>query len=106
AAPAAEPVAAAPIAPSPPPCEVLCDMHMVELCNNDRALWVEHRARWETTRCGTRRHEAFLESCYRQQWQSGTFRDACLVPCETSSEGRTRLEGILRRAGCLQPDAS
>ena len=78
-------------------------MHMIELCNNDRALWIEHRARWEATPCGTRRHDASLEACYRQQWQSGTFDDACVAPCETTPEGRERLESILRRAGCL-PD--
>ncbi|TMA60213.1 MAG: hypothetical protein E6J75_01580 [Deltaproteobacteria bacterium] len=75
---------------------------MVELCNNDRALWIEHRVRWEATPCGTRRHDAFLEECYRQQWQSGTFDDACVAPCETTPEGRERLESILRRAGCLR----
>ena len=92
--------------PSPaegPSCSALCSMHMIELCNNDRALWIEHRARWEATPCGTRRHDAFLEACYRQQWQSGTFDDACVAPCETTPEGRERLESILRRAGCL-PD--
>ena len=86
-----------------PSCSALCSMHMIELCNNDRALWIEHRVRWEATPCGTRRHDAFLEECYRQQWQSGTFDDACVAPCETTSEGRERLESILRRAGCL-PD--
>ena len=78
-------------------------MHMVELCNNDRALWIENRTRWEATPCGTRRTEAFLEECYRQQWQSGTFEDACVTPCETTPEGRDRLQSILRQAGCL-PD--
>jgi len=92
--------------PSPeeePSCSALCGMHMVELCNNDRALWIEHRLRWEATPCGTRRHDEFLEECYQQQWQSGTFADACVTPCEATPEGRERLESILRRAGCL-PD--
>jgi len=91
--------------PSPedePSCSALCGMHMVELCNNDRALWIEHRVRWEATPCGTRRNDEFLEECYRQQWQSGTFDDACVTPCETTPEGRERLESILRRAGCLR----
>ncbi len=83
-------------------CSALCSMHMVELCNNDRALWIEHRARWEATPCGTRRNDAFLEECYRQQWQSGTFDDSCVTPCETAAEGRERLESMLRRAGCLR----
>ena len=92
-------------APAPPEqtCSELCAMHMVELCNNDRALWIENRTRWEATPCGTRRTEAFLEECYRQQWQSGTFEDACVTPCETTPEGRDRLQSILRQAGCL-PD--
>jgi hypothetical protein len=74
---------------------------MVELCNNDRALWIENRARWEATPCGTRRTDAFLEKCYRQQWQSGTFEEACVTPCEATPEGRDRLQSILRQAGCL-----
>jgi hypothetical protein len=92
-------------APSPPEqtCSELCAMHMVELCNNDRALWIQNRARWEATPCGTRRTDAFLEECYRQQWQSGTFEEACVTPCETTPEGRERLQSILRQAGCL-PD--
>jgi hypothetical protein len=89
--------------PSPPEptCSELCAMHMVELCNNDRALWIENRARWEATPCGTRRTDAFLEECYRQQWQSGTFEEACVTPCETTPEGRDNLQSILRQAGCL-----
>jgi hypothetical protein len=74
---------------------------MVELCNRDLALWIDHRVRWEATPCGTRRPEEFLVACYAQQWQSGTFEDACLTPCETTPEGRGRLESILRRGGCL-----
>ena len=89
-------------APSPPPtCGELCAMHMVELCNNDRALWIENRAKWEATPCGTRRTDPFLEACYRQQWRSGTFEEACVTPCETTPEGRDRLQSILRQAGCL-----
>jgi hypothetical protein len=82
-------------------CSDLCGMHMVELCNNDRALWIEHRTRWEATPCGTRRNDPFLEECYRQQWLSGIFEVSCVTPCETSAEGRERLESMLRRAGCL-----
>jgi hypothetical protein len=90
-------------APTPPEetCSTLCTMHMVELCNNDRALWIEHRARWEATPCGTRRSDAFLEECYDQQWQSGTFDEACVTPCEKTPEGRDRLLSILQQAGCL-----
>jgi hypothetical protein len=91
----------APPLPPEPTCSELCARHMVELCNNDRALWIENRARWEATPCGTRRSEAFLAECYRQQWESGTFEDACVTPCEATPEGRENLEGILRQAGCL-----
>ena len=102
AAKSAAPQESALSSPDEPSCSALCSMHMIELCNNDRALWIEHRVRWEATPCGTRRHDAFLEECYRQQWQSGTFDDACVAPCETTPEGRERLESILRRAGCLR----
>jgi len=103
AAKSAAPQESALSSPEEPSCSALCSMHMIELCNNDRALWIEHRVLWEATPCGTRRQDAFLEDCYRQQWQSGTFDDACVAPCETTPEGRERLESILRRAGCL-PD--
>src|SRR2546430_6188264 len=43
------------------PYTTLFRSHMIELCNNDRALWIEHRVRWEATPCGTRRQDAFLE---------------------------------------------
>src|SRR5262249_52386244 len=51
-------------------CAALCDLHMVDLCNNDRTLWSRHGSRWENTRCGVRRSEGFLEDCYRMQWLS------------------------------------
>ncbi len=102
AQPEAEPAGAAPRpAPEPPTCSALCTMHMIELCNNDLALWIEHRVRWEATACGRRRAEPFLTDCYDRQWTSGTFEEACVTPCETTPEGRTMLESILRRAGCL-----
>jgi hypothetical protein len=87
-------------------CNSLCGMHMVQLCNNDKVLWSSHRAKWETTPCGTRRSEAFLRECYQQQWLSSTFRDACLQPCEKTSEGRDRLMQILRDAGCVRSGTS
>jgi hypothetical protein len=83
-------------------CAALCRMHMVQLCNNDKGLWSEHRRAWETTSCGAMREEEFLQECYRRQWLNGTFEDACVRPCENSSEGREKLIGILRRAGCVQ----
>ncbi len=111
-------VAAAPIVVDPPPpptpapapsapepaysCPSLCTLHMVELCNNDRTLWTEHGSRFESTRCGIRRSEAFLEDCYRMQWLSGTYEQSCIQPCENSPEGRTRLVAMLRRSGCLR----
>ena len=58
--------------------------------------------RFETTRCGTRRSEAFLEDCYRMQWLSGSYEQSCIQPCENSPEGRTRLVSMLRRSGCLR----
>lgn len=84
-------------------CGTLCGMHMVEICNNDKALWNSHRTTWQATPCGARRQETFLEECYRQQWLSGTFHDACVQPCEATAEGRERLMSILRGAGCLRP---
>jgi hypothetical protein len=82
-------------------CSTLCSLHMVEICNNDRTLWSQNGARWESTRCGTRRSEQFLEDCYRMQWLSGTYEHACLQPCEAASDGRARLSTLLRHAGCL-----
>ena len=97
-------------APAPAPntpepaysCPSLCTLHMVELCNNDRTLWNQHGSRWESTRCGVRRSEAFLEECYRMQWLSGTYEQSCIRPCEESPDGRTRLVSMLRRSGCLR----
>jgi len=77
-------------------------MHMIELCNRDKILWDSHGRRWEPTACGTMREEAFLKECYRQQWLSGAFHDACLVPCEREEEGRDRLLNLLQGAGCLR----
>jgi hypothetical protein len=36
------------------------------------------------------------------QWLSGTYERACVKPCEEASDGRLRLEAMLRRAGCLR----
>jgi hypothetical protein len=83
-------------------CPSLCTLHMVELCNNDRTLWSQHGSRWESSRCGARRAEAFLEDCYRMQWLSGTYEQSCIRPCEESAEGHTRLVAMLRRSGCLR----
>src|SRR2546426_272488 len=93
--------------PAPAPgqqysCSTLCGMHMIELCNRDRILWDSHGRRWEPTTCGTMREEAFLKECYRQQWLSGAFHDACVVPCESQAEGRDRLLNLLQGAGCLR----
>jgi hypothetical protein len=111
---AAEPPAVEPLPPDPEPspaptaseptysCPSLCTLHMVELCNNDRTLWSEHGSRFESTRCGLRRTEGFLEDCYRMQWLSGTYEQSCIRPCEETPEGRTRLVAMLRRSGCLR----
>jgi len=48
------------------------------------------------------REEAFLKECYRQQWLSGAFHGACVVPCESQAEGRDRLLNLLQGAGCLR----
>jgi hypothetical protein len=80
-------------------------MHMVELCNNDRALWTQNGARWENTRCGVRRSEEFLAACYRMQWLSGTYEQSCMQPCETGDDGRTRLLAMLRRSGCVRSES-
>jgi hypothetical protein len=102
-APAAEPPADVTSAPEAGySCTTLCSLHMVELCNNDRTLWTQHGSRWENTRCGTRRSEAFLTDCYRMQWLSGTYERACMRPCEENDEGRSRLIALLRRSGCLK----
>jgi len=90
----------------PPPeqqysCSALCGMHMIELCNRDKSLWDSHGRRWEPTACGTMREEGFLKECYRQQWLSGAFHDACVVPCESEPEGRDHLLNLLEGAGCL-----
>src|SRR6266850_1534989 len=81
-------------------CSALCAMHMVDICNRDRALWDSHRKPWEQTACGTMRTEAFLKECYQQQWLSGAFHEGCIVPCQRTAEGRERLIAILRGAGC------
>jgi len=86
-------------------CTTLCTMHMVELCNNDRALWTQNGARWENTRCGMRRGEEFLAACYRMQWLSGTYQQSCMEPCETGDDGRTRLLAMLRRSGCIRSES-
>jgi hypothetical protein len=83
-------------------CEALCDIHMVEVCNKDRTLWNQHLVAWERTGCGARRSEPFLVECYRRQRISGTFHDACVVPCERSAEGRNALLEMLQGAGCLR----
>ncbi|HLY38927.1 MAG TPA: hypothetical protein VKU61_12875 [Candidatus Binatia bacterium] len=96
--------------PTPPDerysCRSLCRMHMVELCNRDKALWDTHGQKWDTTSCGTMRAEGFLQDCYRRQWLSGAFQDACMSPCEGAPEGRERLLRILQEAGCLRPRRS
>jgi hypothetical protein len=86
-------------------CATLCTMHMVELCNNDRALWTQNGARWENTRCGTRRNEEFLAACYRMQWLSGTYQQSCMEPCESGDDGRVRLMAMLRRSGCIRSES-
>ncbi len=97
----AEPADAA--APAPGySCSKLCSLHMVELCNGNRTLWSRHGSRWESTRCGERRPEPFLEECYRMQWQSGTYERACVRPCEETPEGHARLQGMLQHSGCLR----
>src|SRR5262249_24627683 len=99
----------APEAPPPTPaeaeagysCRDLCGLHMVELCNSDRFLWDANQTRWEASPCGTKRTEPFLQTCYAQQWQSGTFFNACVLPCEGTVEGRQRLIRVLESSGCL-----
>jgi hypothetical protein len=87
-------------------CRSLCRMHMVELCNRDKALWDAHGQKWDLTSCGTMRSEGFLQDCYRHQWLSGAFQDACMSPCEGAAGGRERLLRILQEAGCLRPRRS
>ena len=103
AAPAAPPTPSVVEAPAPDPrstCHSLCEVHMVELCNNDRDLWSRHQLLWESTPCGQRRSEPFLRECYQRQWLSGTFDDACRIPCERAPDGRARLLHLLQGAGC------
>ena len=87
-------------------CAALCEMHMVEICNHDKVLWSSHRKEWEPTPCGMQRPDAFLVECYEQQRVSGTFRDSCLLPCESAAEGRDGLITILQGAGCLRAGPS
>jgi hypothetical protein len=104
--PAPEPAPEVAAKPADPTysCATLCTMHMVELCNNDRALWTQHGARWENTRCGIRRNEEFLAACYRMQWLSGTYEQSCVQPCESGEDGRGRLTAMLRRSGCIRAE--
>jgi hypothetical protein len=109
AAPEPEPAPAAEARASedePWSCRSLCNMHMVEICNQDKALWQAHGRRWEATACGAMRDDDFLRTCYRQQWLSGTYHDECLAPCEGGSGGRDRLLHLLQSAGCLRTRAS
>jgi len=99
--PGATPEPAVPATDPSYSCSTLCTLHMVELCNNDRTLWTQHGTRFESTRCGSRRSEVFLEECYRMQWLSGTYQESCIKPCEETAEGRPRLLAMLRRSGCL-----
>jgi len=98
--------------PAPPPpderysCRSLCRMHMIELCNRDKALWDAHGRRWDMTPCGSMRDYGFLQDCYRRQWLSGAYQESCVNPCEGASEGRERLLRILQEAGCLRPRRS
>jgi hypothetical protein len=78
---------------------------MVEICNQDKALWEAHRIPWQPTTCGSRRGEDFLKECYQWQWLSGSYQDSCLGPCEATPEGRARLLGILQAGGCLRRPA-
>lgn len=87
-------------------CKALCEMHMVELCNNDRELWSRHRVPWETTPCGQMRLEPFLRECYQRQWLTGTFQEACIMPCEHASDGRARLLHLLQGEGCTRVPSS
>ncbi|HWP66223.1 MAG TPA: hypothetical protein VNO26_09945 [Candidatus Limnocylindria bacterium] len=89
--------------PAPgPSCRVLCEIHMVELCNNDRDLWARHQALWQSTPCGQRRSEPFLRDCYQRQWLTGTFDEACMAPCEQAADGRARLLHMLQGSGCTR----
>jgi hypothetical protein len=99
-------VPAPPVAPPQPDprttCHALCELHMVELCNNDRDLWSRHQLLWKSTPCGQRRSESFLRDCYQRQWLSGTFDEACRVPCEGEPDGRARLLHLLQGSGCAR----
>ena len=83
-------------------CQLLCGLHMVELCNNDKVLWNRSGRTWEATPCGKRRPEPFLVECYRQQWLTGTFHESCLLPCQGTADGRDKLMRILQDAGCVR----
>jgi hypothetical protein len=87
-------------------CRALCELHMVELCNNDRGLWSRHSQPWRASPCGRMRPEQFLRTCYQQQWLTGTLENACVAPCEATSGGRTRLLQLLRSEGCVRVPAS
>jgi hypothetical protein len=80
----------------------MCEIHMVELCNNDRDLWSRNQQLWQSTPCGQRRSEEFLRDCYQRQWLSGTFDEACMAPCERSGDGRARLLHMLQSGGCTR----
>jgi hypothetical protein len=86
--------------PAQASCTSLCEMHMVEVCNNDRELWHEHQRTWESTPCGKKRPEEFLQACYLHQWLSGTFQGACVAPCDDGPGGRAKLRHILQQSGC------
>jgi hypothetical protein len=81
-------------------CTTLCEMHMVEMCNNDRELWHENQRSWEYTPCGKKRADEFLQACYLHQWLSGTFQGACVSPCDEGPGGRAKLRHILQQSGC------
>lgn len=106
-APAAAPVAIATPGATPgvepgPTCQALCELHMVELCNNDRELWTLHHAEWQATPCGQRRLEPFLRECYQRQWLMGTLQEACIAPCRRADDGRARLLHLLQAEGCMR----
>jgi hypothetical protein len=86
--------------PAQTSCTTLCEMHMVEVCNNDRELWHEHQRSWESTPCGKKRADEFLQACYLHQWLSGTFQGACVAPCDEDPGGRAKLRHILQQSGC------
>ena len=77
-------------------------MHMIELCNRDKALWDAHGRTWDPTACGSMREDDFLQECYRRHWLSGAYDQSCVNPCESAPEGRERLLRILQEGGCLR----